>query len=184
MGEPTDDEINAALSFVSSSHDTSPEFDATFFALVEDLQRHRAAQTANAERVRAVVREAIDHSRHLPHGQAERAIADRVAAQLAAPPPVSAADRAQIERWLVGRAEDGYACEALDRLLHALDGHPPPGHVCPVPYGLGPDDLDILKDLADMVTRDDLAIETAGSTRTRAVLDRILAAHRAPGVRS
>lgn len=59
-------------------------------ALLLDLQQLRAAQTASAEQVRAVVRsvvrEAIDRSRHLPHGQAERAIADRVASQLASDP--------------------------------------------------------------------------------------------------
>lgn len=49
MGDPTNDEISAALAFVSSSHDTPPEFDATFFAMVAELQRHRAAEAASAE---------------------------------------------------------------------------------------------------------------------------------------
>lgn len=48
-----------------------------------EIKRHRSARAANAERVKAVVKEAIDASRRLPHGQAERAIATRAAEQLA-----------------------------------------------------------------------------------------------------
>lgn len=54
-------------------------------AFLRELQRHRAAIAADKERVRETVRSAIDHSRHLPHGQAEVAIANRVADQLATP---------------------------------------------------------------------------------------------------
>ncbi len=92
-----------------------------------------ASQTAGAERLRDVVREAV--LRFAPAAIDDSladAIADRLAAQLTAPSP---------------------------------------GHVCPVPYGLGPEDLDILEDIARKVV---------GATRTRAVLDKILAAHRAP----
>lgn len=43
---------------------------------------------------------------------------------------------------------------------------------CSAPYGLGPEDLDLLEALSRTVL-------LAGATRTREVLDRIIAAHRA-----
>jgi hypothetical protein len=63
------------------------------------------------------------------------------------------------------------------RLITKIDqwrGAPPTGHVCPVPYGLGLDDLAVLERMARTAA-------LCGPVRDREVLDRIIAHHRSPG---
>jgi hypothetical protein len=59
-----------------------------------------------------------------------------------------------------------------DRVAAQLTA-PPPGHVCPVPYALSPEDLDTLSELQSLT-------ELSDWPRACAVLAQILAAHRAP----
>lgn len=53
------------------------------YSAIAEIRRHRSALAADRERVIDIVEEAIDRSRDLPIGRAERAIATRVAEQLA-----------------------------------------------------------------------------------------------------
>jgi hypothetical protein len=109
----------------------------TLRALLAEIRRHRAAQTASAERVRAVVREAaadVLHPNTVDRSAKLDAIADRVAAQLTAPPA---------------------------------------GHVYPPAFALGSDQLDVLSELLCLA-------ELSDWPRARAVIEQIIATHRAP----
>lgn len=105
-----------------------------------EIQRHRSAPAADRERVIDIVEEAIDQSRDLPIGRAERAIATRVAEQLAtARAGLSGRDRqllkiigTDILEFGIGYADEGKeptdeelaelrdeCCALIDRLLGA-----------------------------------------------------------------
>lgn len=65
--------------------------------------------------------------------------------------------------------------DVLKILRTAIDGSalPQAGHVCPVPYGLGPEDLDVLERMRRRADR-------LANPDERAVLSQIIAMHRAP----
>lgn len=67
--------------------------------------------------------------------------------------------------------------DIADRVVAQLTD-PPPGHVCLVSHGLGPEDLDEIEAARNFVERHD------GFRGTVDRLDKILAAHRAPGATS
>lgn len=87
MGDLSDEDVECFVDLHINTHE--PASMRTVIPLAREVMRHRAAQTASAERVREVVREAV--LRFAPatiDGGLADAIASRVAAQLApAPPP-------------------------------------------------------------------------------------------------
>jgi hypothetical protein len=177
---------------------TLAEVAATLVGADED------AQTASADRVRTVVREAtadviaagtwtmdgtvIDMARLFRVEGVANAIADRVAAQLTARPPgpvcrncgaptgCDCYDRAQellrVERDRSASWE--LRCDSALGKVATLERRVeegPPGHVCPAQCALGPEELELLEWLRKLTS--------ACDRRVRAVLDRIIAMHRA-----
>jgi hypothetical protein len=115
------------------------------------------------------------------------AVADAIAGRAAALVVLSpdSADRVRaVVREAFARVSDLSGAEFAQRHIEDIATRvaaqltaPAPGHVCPVPYGLGPEDLERIETTRAVMARFDFLPQIPELIST---LDKILAAHRAP----
>jgi hypothetical protein len=133
-------------------------------ALAELLDR-RAAQTASAERLREVVREVVRAAVEYAATKAVDAALGEVSRQVGA--------MGHVLKEARGAGLAAVPTDAIADRVAAQLAAPPPGHVCPMPYGLGPEELDVLSELVSHA-------ELVDWPHARAAVRKVLAAHTCP----